>query len=83
MEIPHLRWNFRVNFLPSNKSPFRPRLVTVVVAIPRVASHDRELSVLVEASLVVGILKKADSSRDSEKDRSAGRGSMWAEGTVQ
>ena len=47
------------------------------------ASHDRELSVLVEASLVVGILKKADSSGDSDKDRSAGRGSMWAEGTVQ
>ena len=32
VEIPHSRWNFRVNFRPSNSSPFRPRIVVVVLA---------------------------------------------------
>ena len=29
VEIPHFRWNFRVNFRPSNSSPFWPRIVVV------------------------------------------------------
>ena len=34
VEIPHLRWDFRVNFRPSNSSPFRPLIVVVVLATP-------------------------------------------------
>ena len=34
VEIPHFRWNFRVNIRPSNSSPFRPRVVVVVLATP-------------------------------------------------
>ena len=29
VEIPHFRWNCRVNFRPPNSSPFRPRIVVV------------------------------------------------------
>ena len=32
VEIPHFRWNFRVNFRPSNSSPFRLQIVVVVLA---------------------------------------------------
>ena len=32
IEIPYFHWNFRVNFCPSNSSPFWPRIVVVVLA---------------------------------------------------
>ena len=34
VEIPHFRWNSRVNFRPLNSTPFRPRIIMVVLATP-------------------------------------------------
>ena len=34
VKIPHFRCNFRVNFRPSNSSPFQPRIEVVVLATP-------------------------------------------------
>ena len=33
VEIPHFRWKFRLNFRPSNSSPFQPQIVLVVVVL--------------------------------------------------
>ena len=35
VEVP---WNFRVNFCPSNNSPFRPRIVVAVLETPNDSS---------------------------------------------